>query len=182
MVIVFWRESGHFALKKREKAWLRRQLLSDAEGRHTLQEIREILTLQEGRCIYCNVQFSGEIPPTKDHLLALVDGGAHWALNIVLSCRSCNSRRSDIPFRTYCTLLSQQQNLRIARFLKRRLLALDPLNFPKDALRSFENALRRHQADHWRYLDIQRGSVSARRNAAQNRLLPSTITQIRNLS
>jgi hypothetical protein len=78
--------------------------------------------------------------------------------------------------------LSQQQNLRIMRFLKRRLLALDLIDVPKDALRSFENALRRHEAGHLRYIDIQRQSVSARRNVAENMLLPSTITRIRNLS
>jgi hypothetical protein len=172
----------HFALKTKEKEWRRRQRLAEAPGRHTASEVREILALQKHRCIYCNGQFSEDRSPTKDHVLAIADGGANWASNIVMSCRSCNSRRCDIPFRTYCSLLSSKQNLRILEFLKRRLLALDALKLPMEVLKSFERALRRHEPNHWRHVDIQRGSASARRNVVQNRLLPSTIIQLRSLT
>lgn len=172
----------HFALKKKEKEWRRRERLAGARGRHTAREIREILTLRDYRCIYCNGRFSDDRSPTKDHLLGLAAGGSNWAVNIVLSCGSCNSRRCDIPFRTYCRLLSAKQNGRILDFLKRRVRSLDMLQLPGEVLKAFEHALRRHEPDHWRYVDIQRGSASARRNVAQNELLPSTVIRLRNLS
>ena len=113
----------HHAIKQKEKSW-RRQRLASAEGRHTSEELSEIAAIQENRCLYRNVEFSDQNKPTKDHLLTLADGGTNWPLNIVLACRRCNSRRCDIPFRTYCTLLSQKQNVRILGRLKRRLLGL----------------------------------------------------------
>jgi 5-methylcytosine-specific restriction endonuclease McrA len=97
-------------MERNRRAWNRRQSLVKAGGKHTRAEILHIKDSQKGRCIYCHRLFTGELVPSKDHLLPLVAGGSDWALNIVLACRSCNSKRCDIPFRTYCTLLSPAQN------------------------------------------------------------------------
>ncbi|WP_433970196.1 HNH endonuclease [Tunturiibacter gelidiferens] len=131
-----------------ERALKRRRSLSLAGGRHTAEEIQKILALQRNHCIYCNVRFSVEVKATKDHLLAAVYGGSNWALNIVLACKSCNSRRGDIPFRTYCKLLSEVQNRRILAHLKRRILAIDFDNLGKGAFSSFHIGIELHDSQH----------------------------------
>ncbi len=107
-----------------ENAQHRKESLIEAGGKHSKTEIQEILALQENRCIYCNIIFTNKVLPTKDHLLPIARGGTDWALNIVMACRRCNSRRSTLPFRTYCKLLSATQNRRILNHLRRRLSAL----------------------------------------------------------
>jgi 5-methylcytosine-specific restriction endonuclease McrA len=149
----------------------RKENLREAGGKHTSEEIQEILRLQEHRCIYCNSPFTPERRPTRDHLLSITHGGGDWALNIVLACRRCNSRRGTIPFRNYCRLLSPRQNRRVLLHLGRRLAALEIDRFPEDAFTCFCTALRSNHAT-YRYKDICRMSAAARRNAAINRLLP----------
>jgi 5-methylcytosine-specific restriction endonuclease McrA len=143
-----------------------------AGGEHSSLELEELLRLQNGRCLYCNKSFTEKIPATKDHVHALSSGGSDWSLNIVLACRSCNSSRGDIPFRTFCKLKSPSQNKRILGFLRRRLLAIDTEVVSGDALRSFLAGLASHDRNHRRYLDIQKIRPSAKRNARANRLLP----------
>ncbi|MFP5226882.1 MAG: HNH endonuclease, partial [Acidobacteriota bacterium] len=91
-------------------AKLRRETLRKGGARHSVDEVAEIVQLQENRCFYCNLLFDGTRgQATKDHLLPVTSGGTDWALNIVIACRRCNARRGNIPFRTYCTLLSPRQ-------------------------------------------------------------------------
>lgn len=54
------------------------------------------------RCAYC-----GTKPQvlTMDHVVPLVEGGWHTALNIVPACQSCNSRKNDGPAPEYQPLL-----------------------------------------------------------------------------
>jgi hypothetical protein len=165
------------AIKIAGKAWRtaqrRKKDLSRAGGKHGKKEIQEILTLQENRCIYCSVLFTDEIRPTKDHLLAVVTGGSNWMLNIVMACRRCNSRRCDIPFRTYCKLLSPTQNRRILMHLGRRLMALQLDLLPNGAFTSFQHGIASHDPRHRRYLTILSTSASAWQNVAKNRVIPS---------
>lgn len=149
-------------------------------GSHTPDEIHGILALQRGCCIYCNAKFGKRIRPTRDHILAVGYGGSNWGLNIVMACRPCNSRRCDIPFRTYCRLLSSTQNRKIVLNLKRRLRALDK-DFSSEAFLSFSYGLDLHEPRHPRYLMIQRDFVKARGNAARNPLLPRLGNLIRSL-
>ncbi|MBB5315991.1 HNH endonuclease [Tunturibacter empetritectus] len=155
-----------------ERLQRRRKSLSLAGGKHTVAETRQILTLQRNRCIYCNVQFSNEVKWTKDHLLAANYGGSNWALNLVLACKSCNSRRGDIPFRTYCKLLGRIQNQRIMMHLKRRVRAIDFDSLADGAFSSFHTGLELHDPKHSRLKMILRDSATARRNAKTNKLLP----------
>jgi hypothetical protein len=116
---------------------------------------------------------------TKDHLLSVKYGGSNWALNIVLACKSCNSRRGDIPFRTYCKLLSEVQNRRILAHLKRRILAIDFANLGKGAFISFYVGIELHDPKHSRFRMILRDSAVARHNAKLAKLIPrGVITQI----
>ena len=141
----------------------------------SLEEIKQILKIQKNRCFYCNRKFGRERQPTKDHLLC---GGPHCALNIVMACLSCNSRRCDIPFRTYCKLLSTAQNKRILLCLSKRLLCHDFEKLGNVPLDAFLMALEEHNPKHWRYRNILSVEAFSRRNAGMNRLLPSTGAQI----
>jgi hypothetical protein len=151
----------------------RRDALRNAGGACDEGEIREILVSQENRCIYCNVQFSVEMRPTRDHLLPVVYGGTDWSTNIVLACRRCNSRRGTIPFRTYCKLLSPNQNRRILRHLARRILGLDLESIPDEKFGAFLDGLRRHNPRDSAYQWNLRRYPKARLNAAANLLIPS---------
>jgi 5-methylcytosine-specific restriction endonuclease McrA len=165
------------ALDKYAGPWRRKQMLKTAGGKHSLAEIRKILALQDGCCIYCNANFTDERRPTKDHLLPLTEGGSDWALNLVLACRSCNSSRGNIPFRTFCTLSSPAQNERILLHLKRRLVAVGVEHIPKEALDCFEKGLAKHDPKHPRFCAIK-GGATARLNVKANKLLPRNVAAI----
>ena len=164
----FEQELGRAAIR-----WRRKERLREAGGHHPPSERHEILALQEYRCIYCNVKFTNEIPPSADHLLPVADGGTNWGLNIVMACLRCNFRRSDIPFRTYWRLLSQRQNRRILIHLARRILAMDIPNLPSEAVDSFDDGLAHHDARHPRFVNMRNRAIAGR-NAATNQLLPRT--------
>jgi hypothetical protein len=139
--------------------------------------MRIVLALQDGRCIYCNALFTDEKRPSEDHLLSVSKGGSDWALNIVLACWRCNSRRTYIPFRTFCKLLSPTQNKRILANLKRRLLAIDTKSTPREAFLCFEEGLAMHSPQTYSEL-YTLDTRSARRNIEINKLLPRTATAI----
>jgi HNH endonuclease len=162
------------AIAGAERSRARRKKLKEADGKHTQDEICAILKLQENRCIYCNVVFTEEIRWTRDHLLPIDWFGSNWATNIVLACQSCNSRRSTIPFRTYCKALSPTQNRRVLRHLDRRIRALDLDTIPKDAFAALVEGIggRYPGGD---LFQILRTTPKARRNVAANRLLPSKL-------
>lgn len=159
------------SLNECAKTWQRQQDMKAAGGRHTREEIDAILQLQKGRCIYCNVLFTADIRPTRDHLVPLSYKGTAWPLNIVLACRSCNSRRGEIPFRTFCRLLSPRQNERILQHLFRRIRAID-FNNPGSGYEDFEIALRMHVPNDGRYRMILDTKARYRENARRNKLLP----------
>jgi len=171
-------DAARSAINRGAIPWRRQQKLKAAGGKHTRDEIREIIIIQEGRCIYCDAKFTDKNRPSKDHLLSLTDGGSDWALNIVLACRGCNSRRGNIPFRTFCKLLSPTQNKRVLMHLRRRLLALEVRRISADAFACLVRGLAMHDPKHYRYLDIQRMRATARQNVRVNRLLPRNLVSI----
>jgi 5-methylcytosine-specific restriction endonuclease McrA len=164
------------SMQKNAIEWHRSEKLKAAGGKHTSEEIERILEIQSGRCIYCNKNFTDERRPTKDHLLSITHGGSSWALNIIMACRSCNSSRGSLPFRSYCKLLSPAANKRILAHLKKRLQVLDLDNLPEEFRRSFEQGIALHDTKHYRYQEGAR--ESERQNARKNRLLPGTIQLI----
>lgn len=67
------------------------------EGTYTLQDWKDAMLFFKGACAYC-----GKVPTrhkklTKDHVLAVNNGGKTTRYNIVPSCRSCNSSKNDTP-------------------------------------------------------------------------------------
>lgn len=165
-------QSARIQLERIAANWRRAQRLKAAGGKHTRSEIERILAFQGNRCIYCNERFTQKRRPSCDHILPLTRGGGDWALNIVMACRRCNSSRGNIPFRTFCKLLSSTQNKRIRVQLRDRLLAIDFDRLPTDAFACFTEGLSLHEPSHWRFRDIQRWNPRARSNASANHLLP----------
>jgi 5-methylcytosine-specific restriction endonuclease McrA len=164
-------DRAYYVMEHSRGEWNRRQSMAKAGRKPGLHEIAGILESQKGRCIYCHRLFTNELIPTKDHLLPLVAGGSDWLLNIVLACRSCNSARGDIPFRSYCTLLSPTQNRRILTNIARRLVAMSESTVGPEAFACFQEALAKHDPKHPRYC-ISKGRND--RNVKTKRLLPRT--------
>lgn len=156
----------------------RMRRLKAAGGNHSRDEIQAILALQSYRCIYCHAPFTEKCPPSRDHLLSVSSGGSDWALNIVMACKRCNASRGNIPFRTFCKLLSPKQNQRIRVQLRSRLLAVEINQVADEAFACFVRGLALHDPKHGRYLDIQRMRATARLNARTNRVLPRSVASI----
>lgn len=70
---------------------IRRARKFGAAGSHTFQEIQLVYQYQQGKCFHCGIEFNGKY--TEDHVIPLVRGGTDYIENIVLMCRSCNSRK-----------------------------------------------------------------------------------------
>ena len=62
------------------------------QGDVTVEEINRLMQRQT-HCAYCKKKFSTAIPSTIDHVIPLSKGGLHTISNLVLACRSCNSRK-----------------------------------------------------------------------------------------
>jgi len=101
--------------------------------------------------------------------LPLTKGGGDWALNIVLACHGCNSRRGNLAFRTFCKVLSPAQNKRIFMHLLRRVEAITRENVTEDALICFDVALAQHNLRDLRLRLVKKAHY---RNAKANKLLP----------
>ncbi|SDF01899.1 HNH endonuclease [Terriglobus roseus] len=155
------------------KRYRRKHLLAEAGGRHYEKDIAEILVKQKRRCIYCNRLFGAYLAPTRDHLLALTHGGGDWPLNIVLACRSCNSSRCNLPFRTYVRMLSPTQNKRILAHLVRRLSDLKDDAATRQGLDCFDFALRLNDTKSLRF-KMMKHKPAARRNLMLNKLFPNS--------
>jgi len=168
---------AQYSMDQCARRWKRKQGMNAAGGKHTPQEIDAIFKLQGGRCIYCHALFTDTKRPTRDHLVPLCYGGTAWALNLVLACHSCNSRRGEVPFRTFCRLLSPRQNERIFKHLVRRIQAIDFKN-AGDGYEDFEVALRLHRPNDRRYRMILSMNAKYRDNARRNKLLPRGISGI----
>lgn len=55
------------------------------------------------RCFYC---WGQGMKLSADHVVAIANGGKHVRENIVPSCKSCNSRKSDIEATKFCPAIS----------------------------------------------------------------------------
>jgi 5-methylcytosine-specific restriction endonuclease McrA len=66
---------------------------SGAEGSHTKQEIRGLLTKQGHKCACCSVSIKRRYH--IDHITPLSRGGTNWARNLQLTCPKCNLSKND---------------------------------------------------------------------------------------
>lgn len=77
---------------------LRRARKRNAEGEHSIEEIKELLSKQKYKCASCfaSLRKSYEV----DHVIPLSKGGCNMITNIQLLCVSCNRRKNaKDPFR-----------------------------------------------------------------------------------
>lgn len=72
---------------------------------------RMAIYLRDGfRCVYCTADLRAvkAYDVTLDHVISGHQAGNHHETNLVTACRSCNSRKADIPveeFTDYVTLV-----------------------------------------------------------------------------
>jgi 5-methylcytosine-specific restriction endonuclease McrA len=70
-------------------------------------------------CVYCGKMFNEEDKPTIDHIVPLNKGGIHSISNVIVSCRSCNSKKSDMDFYDWVSRLDSYGKRRAAMIWKR---------------------------------------------------------------
>ena len=76
---------------------IRRARKVNAEGRHTLSDVKRQYTVQEGRCWWCGCELNGVYH--ADHIIPLSRGGSDSPENIVVACQSCNLSKNDkLPY------------------------------------------------------------------------------------
>jgi len=108
-------------LARLEKDWERKQRIRDAEGHYTAEDIKKLHTLQDGRCLYCDILFTNEKKYTIDHIESLVSGGSHWPENLCLACHSCNSKKRDLDLAEFALLLGRRKQNKILHKLAKRI-------------------------------------------------------------
>lgn len=62
----------------------------NAEGSHTMEDVRRQLANQDGRCYYCNIVLQSY---HVDHVIPLSRGGSNNPDNIVCACPPCNMKK-----------------------------------------------------------------------------------------
>lgn len=85
-----WAEKNRDKLKAMAKARQMREL--NAPGSHTKEEWEQVKAQYKNRCAHGDETCHG--PITKDHIVALINGGSQDASNLQPLCRSHNSRKS----------------------------------------------------------------------------------------
>lgn len=73
---------------KRINSHNRRARILNAGGTHTAADIRELQTLQKGKCACCKTSLKADYH--VDHITALSKGGGNDRLNLQILCKSCN--------------------------------------------------------------------------------------------
>lgn len=84
----------------------RRALKHNAEGTHTITDLKYIYDHQKGICGKCREYIPFE-KMTVDHIIPLTWGGSNYASNIQLLCKPCNCSKgnhNDIDYRDYIPL------------------------------------------------------------------------------
>lgn len=70
----------------------RRAREKKATGKHTAADIQAIRKMQGDKCAICRVSLKGK--GTRDHIVALAQGGSNDKRNLQLLCQPCNSKKN----------------------------------------------------------------------------------------
>lgn len=83
-------------IKLSRKCTKNRRSRAMACGSHDANDLDLICKLQAGLCYYCMcpIYMSGDNRYSVDHIIPLSSGGCNWPVNIALTCKSCNLRKS----------------------------------------------------------------------------------------
>jgi 5-methylcytosine-specific restriction endonuclease McrA len=100
-----WAAKNHEHLKEYRRTWAtenperertyirnKRARRRGNGGKHTPEEIAEILELQGGKCAVCRRVITPK-NQTVDHIIASINGGRNDRSNLQILCRACNSRK-----------------------------------------------------------------------------------------
>lgn len=74
-----------------ERTRRRYALKVNAEGSHTIVEVRQMYADQDGRCAYCEVELNGRY--VVEHMIPLSRGGRDDWTNLAIACALCNNRK-----------------------------------------------------------------------------------------
>lgn len=74
----------------------RRARKLNAEGAHTIADVRRIFEHQRGLCANCHTKLfkSGKQTFHVDHITPLAKGGSNWPSNLQCLCPACNMNKS----------------------------------------------------------------------------------------
>lgn len=85
---------------------IRRARKMNAEGSHTIEDVRALFEQQEGLCYYCNKN----LPPYHiEHKIPLARGGSDYKENICLACPTCNYRKRTKTDEEFFELMSYKK-------------------------------------------------------------------------
>lgn len=84
-----WRKANPEKLKAIRQNRRAREL--NAPGTHTSADIRELFTLQKGKCPVCKTSINDGYH--IDHVMPLARGGSNDKLNLQLLCQPCNNQK-----------------------------------------------------------------------------------------
>ena len=90
----YQKENKERILHNSYKGKLKRR--KQVEPKHTFIEWIELLKKHDNRCFYCGdkmTKYVGLKQRTRDHIVAIYNGGTDEISNIVPACRSCNSQK-----------------------------------------------------------------------------------------
>lgn len=89
---------------------------------------RAICLRDDSKCVYCGATaLSSGAHLHLDHLTPRSQGGSDEPTNLVMACRSCNSRRQDMSLSRWASITPELTfTSRSIRAHARRILRLDP--------------------------------------------------------
>lgn len=84
-----WREKN--PEKARAKCHNRRAMRRNNGGRHSAEDIKDILAMQKGKCAYCRCRLGKKYH--IDHIVAIINGGSNDRKNLQMLCQPCNQSK-----------------------------------------------------------------------------------------
>jgi len=82
-----------YAATKRAIVRNRRAKQRESIGRHSAEDVAEILRLQRGRCAYCRKPVGDDYH--VDHIISVAKGGTNDRRNLQIACAFCNVSKGE---------------------------------------------------------------------------------------
>lgn len=93
----YWLDPEHHRQLGRVHSLNRRARKNKAGGKHTKEDVRQLIALQAGRCWWCCEDVGGDFH--VDHRIPIARGGGSEPANLVISCQTCNlSKGAKMPW------------------------------------------------------------------------------------